>query len=137
LYGKREEARIGYNPHKRGRPSYHPLLCFEGHTKDFWHGELRPGDTHTKTGTLALLTACNEAYFHLLLFAYNVINRFTQLCLPLGFQTMKLRTLRTWLLLIPGELVRVGDRPLLKLPAHFLHRKTWDYAIKRIEMLKF
>jgi hypothetical protein len=38
LYGKQEEARVGYNPHKRGRPSYHPLLCFEGHTKDFWHG---------------------------------------------------------------------------------------------------
>ncbi|MBI3812999.1 MAG: transposase [Nitrospinae bacterium] len=28
LYGKQEMARIGYNPTKRGRPSYHPLLCF-------------------------------------------------------------------------------------------------------------
>lgn len=34
LYGKQEEARIGYNPRKKGRPSYHPLLCFEGHTQD-------------------------------------------------------------------------------------------------------
>jgi hypothetical protein len=58
LYGKQEGARIGYNPIKRGRPSYHPLLCFEGVSKDFWHGELRPGDAHTAAGTQALLTAC-------------------------------------------------------------------------------
>ncbi len=58
LYGKQEQARIGYNPIKRGRPSYHPLLCFEGQSKDFWHGELRPGDAHTAGGVTALLQAC-------------------------------------------------------------------------------
>jgi len=58
VYGQQEQARIGYNPIKRGRPSYHPLLCFEGRTKDFWHGELRPGDAHTASGTCDLLTAC-------------------------------------------------------------------------------
>jgi hypothetical protein len=58
VYGTQEQARIGYNPIKRGRPSYHPLLCFEGQSKDFWHGELRPGDTHTATGTRDLLQAC-------------------------------------------------------------------------------
>jgi len=57
VYGHQEQARIGYNPIKRGRPSYHPLLCFEGQSKDFWHGELRPGDAHTASGTVALLTA--------------------------------------------------------------------------------
>ena len=57
LYGKQEMARIGYNPQKWGRPSYHPLLCFNGITKDFWHGELRPGDTYTATGTVELLKA--------------------------------------------------------------------------------
>src|SRR5467141_135359 len=58
VYGKPEQARIGYNPIKRGRPSYHPLLCFEGHSRDFWHGELRPGDAHTAAGILDLLKAC-------------------------------------------------------------------------------
>jgi hypothetical protein len=58
VYGHQEQARIGDNPIKRGRPSYHPLLCFEGQTKDFWHGELRPGDAHTASGTLDLLAAC-------------------------------------------------------------------------------
>jgi hypothetical protein len=58
VYGQQEQAKIGYNPIKRGRPSYHPLLCFEGQSKDFWYGELRPGDAHTASGTLALLRVC-------------------------------------------------------------------------------
>jgi Transposase DDE domain group 1 len=58
LYGQQENARVGYNPIKRGRPSYHPLLCFEGQSKDYWHGELRPGDVHSAGGVQELLTAC-------------------------------------------------------------------------------
>jgi hypothetical protein len=58
VYGTQEQARIGYNPINRGRPSYHPHLCFEGLSKDFRHGELRPGDAHTASGTIDLLQAC-------------------------------------------------------------------------------
>ncbi len=57
VYGKQEQSKIGYNPRKRGRASYHPLLCFEGQTQDFWHGELRPGDIHTSRGAVELLQA--------------------------------------------------------------------------------
>jgi len=58
VYGNQEQARVGYNPLKRGRPSYHPLLCFDGQSKDFWLGEFRPADAHTASGTCALLAAC-------------------------------------------------------------------------------
>jgi hypothetical protein len=287
LYGKQEMARIGYNPQKWGRPSYHPLLCFNGITKDFWHGELRPGDTHTATGTVELLKAvfaklppsvksiiiradkgfydhetveylesnkalfvivakltapvkriistlsyqvhssgletaefmyqptkwkkeyrfvvvrrlipedpteqltlfsmgrysyqvivtnmkltplhtwrfyngraaveliikelkgdyplgkiptkyfaANEAYFHTLLFSYNLINWFKRLCLPTEFHNMTLKTLRARLLLIPGELIRPDNRPTLKLPANLLYKHAFEYAIKKIERLK-
>jgi hypothetical protein len=286
LYGKQEMARIGYNPQKWGRPSYHPLLCFNGITKDFWHGELRPGDTHTATGTVQLLKivfaklpssvktvmiradkgfydhetieylednkalfvivakltapvkriistlryqvhssgletaefiyqptrwekeyrfvvvrrlipedsseqltlfsmgkysyqvivtnmkltplhiwrfyngraaveliikqlkadyylgkiptkyfAANEAYFHTLLFSYNLINWFKRLCLPTEFHNMTLKTLRTRLLLIPGELIKPDNRPTLKLPANLLYKHAFEYAIKKIEKL--
>jgi hypothetical protein len=57
LYGKQELATVGYNPIKRGRPSYHPLLCFDGITKDCIHAELRSGDTYTSSGTIDLLDA--------------------------------------------------------------------------------
>ena len=58
LCGHQEKARRSYNPCKRGQPSYHPLVCFEGQTRDFWHGELRPGGIHTATGAVWLLRAC-------------------------------------------------------------------------------
>jgi hypothetical protein len=286
LYGKQEMARIGYNPQKWGRPSYHPLLCFNGITKDFWHGELRPGNTHTATGTVELLKAiftklppsvksviiradkgffdhetieylesnkalfvivakltapvkreitslsyqvhssglettefmyqptkwkkqyrfvvvrrlipedpteqltlfsmgkysyqvivtnmkltplhiwrfyngraaveliikelkgnyplgkiptkhfaANEAYFHTLLFSYNLINWFKRLCLPKEFQNMTLNTLRSRLLLIPSELVRSKNRPTLKLPSNFLYKDAFEHAIKKIDKL--
>jgi hypothetical protein len=287
LYGKQEMARIGYNPKKWGRPSYHPLLCFNGITKDFWHGELRPGDTHTATGTIELLKAsfaklppsvkvviiradkgfyghetieymesnkalfvivakltrpvkrristlsyqihssgletaefmyqptrwkkeyrfvvvrrpipedpteqltlfsmgkysyqvlvtnmkltplntwkfyngraaveliikelkgnyplgkiptkhfaANEAYFHTLLFSYNLINWFKRLCLPKEFHNMTLKTLSSRFLSIPSELIKSENRPMLKLPANFMYRDAFEFAINKIEKLK-
>src|SRR3989304_6218893 len=50
VYGQQEQARRGYNPTKRGRRSYHPLVCFEGSSRDYWAGELRPGDAHPAPG---------------------------------------------------------------------------------------
>jgi len=58
LYGKQQGARLGYNPKKKGRPSYHPLLCFEAHGQEFWHGSLRPGDAAANTGARALVVRC-------------------------------------------------------------------------------
>jgi hypothetical protein len=287
LYGRQELARIGYSPYKKGRPSYHPLLCFNGITKDYWHGELRARDAHTSTGILELLKRsfsklpssvkviiirgdkgfydhktieylesrkalfavvakvtkpiktklpflsykryasgleeaefwyqpirwrkryrfivirrpvpeepssqlslftmgkysyqvivtnlklnplnvwkfyngrasveliikelkgdyplgkiptrhfpANEAYFHLLLFAYNLINWFKRLCLRKEFQNMTLKTLRTQLLLIPGELIRVHNRAVLKFPANFIYKDEIEYALRQIDKVK-
>ena len=59
IYGKHiEGAKVGYNPHKRGARSYHPLFCFEAHTKDYWHGLLRPGDAYTAAGCLEFFKEC-------------------------------------------------------------------------------
>jgi hypothetical protein len=287
LYGKQEMANIGYNPKKHGRPSYHPLVCFNGLTKDYWHGELRPGDAHTATGVLDFLEAsfakvppsvkviiiradkgffdhktveyleskhalfamvarltppikrkfsglsyhryssgietseflhpikaghkeyrfvvirrpipedpseqlslftlgkysyqvmvtnlnltplntwkfyngraaveriikelkgeyplakiptkhfaAHEAYFHILLFSYNLIHWFKRLCLPKNVQNVTLNTLRSRLLLIPGVLVKSDNRPTLKLPANFWYRDAFEHAVKKIAQLK-
>lgn len=58
LYGKPQFARVGYNPKKRGRRSYHPLLCFEAHLQEFWHGSLRPGNTVAATGAVHFIKVC-------------------------------------------------------------------------------
>ena len=58
LYGKAQWARVGYNPKKRGRRSYHPLLCFEAHLQEFWHGSLRPGNAASSTGAVPFVKIC-------------------------------------------------------------------------------
>lgn len=59
LYGWTiQGARIGYNPKKHGRPSYHPLVCFDGVTQDTIHGMLRPGDTHPASASIRFTRQC-------------------------------------------------------------------------------
>jgi len=55
VYGRQQRAAVGYNPKKRGRPSYLPLLCFEGRTQDCWEGSYHPGNTGAASVTLPLL----------------------------------------------------------------------------------
>lgn len=55
VYGHQEQAQVGYNPKKRGRPSYLPLFCFEGQTQDCWEGSYHPGNTYVSTVTIPLL----------------------------------------------------------------------------------
>lgn len=58
IYGRQEGGRVGYNPKKHGRRSYHPLLCFEARFQEFWHGSLRPGDTVAVSGAIAFIKRC-------------------------------------------------------------------------------
>jgi hypothetical protein len=287
VYGKQEEARVGYNPHKRGRPSYHPLLCFEGVTRDYWHGEMRGGDAHSARGAKELLEAClakrprgvrltivradkafydhkflewlaerkvrlvivarltvpikhklarlrytavsrgveaaefraapaqrsrlqryvvirrpepedegeqlrlfkmagyryqvlvtnlplrplnlwrfyndragvelvikelkgdwaagciptrffqaNEAYFQLLLLAYNVVNWFKRLCLPPEYQSATVQTLRQKILVMPAVLRRTHNRPRLALPASGPREEAWRFALGKLRHLR-
>lgn len=53
-----EGTAIGYNPKKPGRPSYHPIVCFEGRTRDSIEGILRSGDTQPITAAEMLFRAC-------------------------------------------------------------------------------
>lgn len=55
VYGRQGGAEVGFNPHKHGRPSYLPLLCVEGRSRDCWEASYHPGNTHVATVTLPLL----------------------------------------------------------------------------------
>jgi hypothetical protein len=48
-YGHQEDTAVGYNPHKRGRRSHHPLICVAARTRLCLHLEWRPGDTVSAT----------------------------------------------------------------------------------------
>jgi hypothetical protein len=58
VYGQQQGARVGYNPKKKGRRSYHPLLCFESQRQEFWHGSFRPGNAAANTGAVRFLERC-------------------------------------------------------------------------------
>jgi len=58
VFGHQHGAEVGYNPHYRGKRSYHPLLCLEANSSLLWDTELRPGNTGTWDGSLELLACC-------------------------------------------------------------------------------
>ncbi|HZL94411.1 MAG TPA: IS1380 family transposase [Vicinamibacterales bacterium] len=55
LYGRQEGAEIGPNPHKPGRPSYHPLIARDRLSDLIVHHVLRPGSAGTATDIVPFL----------------------------------------------------------------------------------
>ena len=55
LYGRQEGAEIGPNPHKPGRPSYHPLIARDRVSDLIVHHVLRPGNAGTATDIVPFL----------------------------------------------------------------------------------
>lgn len=55
VYGTQEGAALGPNPHKPGRPSYHPLLARDRVSDVIVHQQLRTGDSATITDLVPFL----------------------------------------------------------------------------------
>lgn len=55
-YGRQEGALKGYNPHKRGRVSHHPLLAVLAEANFVLHGWLRSGNCASARGAVAFLS---------------------------------------------------------------------------------
>jgi hypothetical protein len=58
VFGRQENAAVGYNPRYRGKRSYNPLLCLESNSSYLWDTELRPGNAGTWEGSVELLATC-------------------------------------------------------------------------------
>jgi hypothetical protein len=54
-YGSQEDAAVGYNPCKPGRPSHHPLACVIGGTRLCLHMEWRKGNTVSASGWIGAM----------------------------------------------------------------------------------
>ena len=50
VYGKQEGAAKGYNPHKKGALSYHPLMCYCSEMKLLVNSWFRTGSAYTSNG---------------------------------------------------------------------------------------
>lgn len=55
VHGTQEGAAKGYNPHKKGALSYHPLLAFSASTKEILQGWLRTGSAYTSNGIVEFM----------------------------------------------------------------------------------
>ena len=58
VFGRQENAAVGYNPRYRGKRSYNPLLCIESNSSYLWDTELRAGNAGTWEGSPELLNTC-------------------------------------------------------------------------------
>jgi len=58
VFGRQENAEVGYNPRNRGKRSYNPLLCIEANSSYLWDTELRPGNAGTWDGGVELMATC-------------------------------------------------------------------------------
>jgi len=79
----------------------------------------------------------NEIYFHVLLFAYNLVNWFKWFCLPEPYVRWNLKTLRTELFLLPAKLFKNQNRNYLRLPKNYVHQKLFEHIARKVESLKF
>ena len=54
-YGKQQGVKKGYNPFRKGKSSFHPLLAFCEETKEILQGWLRSGDAYTSIGVVEFM----------------------------------------------------------------------------------
>ena len=54
-YGKQQGVKKGYNPPRKGKSSFHPILAFCAETKEILQGWLRSGDAYTGNGVVEFM----------------------------------------------------------------------------------
>jgi len=65
VYGKQEGAKKGYNTHKKGANSYHPLLAFSAHTKEIIQGCFRNGNIYSSAGSVEFIQQLQRSFKNL------------------------------------------------------------------------
>jgi len=60
VFGNQEGAKVGYNPHKKGKKSYHPIFCFIAETRECLHSWFRDGSAYSANGSVEFVKECFE-----------------------------------------------------------------------------
>ena len=80
--------------------------------------------------------SANALYLEILLWSYDLVKWFQQLCLPESDHRKTLATLRQELLLMPGSFAQHGSKQILRFPKNSPQQETFWYAKKKIDRLK-
>ena len=97
-------------------------------------GELREDFALRKVPSRSF--AANALYLEIIRLAYNLITAFQRSCLQESWQNLTLSKLRFKLFLIPGELTRPQNRPILRLRQSSMLQEFADDILKKIGRLK-
>jgi hypothetical protein len=79
--------------------------------------------------------AANALYLEIVRLAYNLVTAFQRICLPDDWQSFTLQTLRYKLFTLPGELIRPGNRPVLRFNSAPALQPLVRYIDKRLKKL--
>ena len=80
--------------------------------------------------------AANALYLEIIRLAYNLVTAFQRNCLEESWQSLTLQKLRYKLFLLPGELTRPQNRPVLRLRDSPILRDLARDILKKVNRLK-
>jgi hypothetical protein len=106
-----------------GRAGMEPRIC-----------ELREDFALRKIPTASF--AANALYLEVIRLAYNLVTAFQRTCLQESWQNLTLGKLRYKLFLLPGELTRPQNRPVLRLKESPMLRNLVDEMLSKINGLE-
>jgi hypothetical protein len=106
-----------------GRAGMEPRIC-----------ELREDYALRKIPTASF--AANALYLEIVRLAYNLVTAFQRNCLEESWQSLTLQKLRYKLFLLPGELTRPQNRPILRLPESTLLQDLANGILRKVHRLK-
>ena len=78
----------------------------------------------------------NALYLEIIRLAYNLVTAFQRSCLQESWQSLTLSRLRFKLFLIPGEVTRPQNRPVLRLRQSSMLQALADHILGKIRRLK-
>jgi hypothetical protein len=78
----------------------------------------------------------NALFLEIIRLAYNLVNAFQRLCLQESWQSLTLSKLRYKLFLLPGEITRPQNRPILRLRDSSMLQVLADDILRRINKLR-
>ena len=78
----------------------------------------------------------NALFLEIIRLAYNLVNAFQRLCLQESWQSLTLSKLRYKLFLLPGEITRPQNRPVLRLHDSYMWQVLADDILRRINKLR-
>lgn len=78
----------------------------------------------------------NALFLEIIRLAYNLVNAFQRLCLQQSWQSLTLSKLRYKLFLLPGEITRPQNRPILRLRDSSMLQVLADDILRRINKLR-